>query len=290
MDSFLNRVLRLTTAPLLRVLDLGCGTGFASSTVLQRGAGRIGELVCADISPHMLAVCRSKLGSTPGVRFHLGGVESLGGEFGEFDLIITCSVLHHISDVPSFLRGLVQLMPSGGFYMMLHEPSARFYRNQACYEFYTRYRNSERSRRVLQILNPNAYVGKVRRLLAGKRRFNIEAETIRLLLQRQVIHSPLSLREVRQLVDIHVPPIHDGSFILGREGFDLGDLRSTYLSGLSLVEDCSYGFLGTVYEGSAPWHWRRRARRLSLRYPSDGAQFGALWRRPADSRQVSHVL
>src|SRR5438270_786984 len=72
MDSFLQTILRVTTGRTLRILDFGCGTGFASEMVVQRAQSHIRQLVCADISPHMLAICRAKLGSMPGVHFHLG--------------------------------------------------------------------------------------------------------------------------------------------------------------------------------------------------------------------------
>lgn len=41
-------------------LDVGCGTGFLAEAWLAGAAGRIGRLVCLDVSPDMLAVARSK--------------------------------------------------------------------------------------------------------------------------------------------------------------------------------------------------------------------------------------
>jgi len=283
MDLFLQKVLQANADGELRILDLGCGTGFASRVVLHRAGRFVEQVVCADISPHMLAACRAKLGSTPGVRFHLGDVASLQGVHERFDLIITCSVVHHIKDIQSFFSSLVRLMPPGGFYMMLHEPSRRFYRNRICNDIYQRYRRAAKRRSLLRLFNPRAYLGRLQKLLLGWRSFRIERETSRLLVERNVIHSHLTIREVRQLVDIHVPPIDEGSFGAGLEGFDIGELRSTCLSGLNLVAHRSYGFLGTFHEPSAPCRWRRQATQLSLEYPDDGACFGSLWRRPLDS-------
>ena len=285
MDLLLEKILRVTGDRKLRILDMGCGTGFASQVILGRARDLIQQVVCADISPHMLGACRAKLASTPEVRFHLGDVASLQGMHDQFEIVMTCSVVHHVKDIQSFFSALLRLITPGGFYMMLHEPSRRFYRNPICNEVYERYRDAAKRRALLRLFSPSAYVRKLRRLLLGWQSFSIEHETARLLIERNIVHCHLTTREVRQLVDIHVPPIDEGSFLVGLEGFDISELRSTYLSDLNLVADHSYGFLGTFCERSAPYDWRRRARELSLEYPDDGACFSSLWQRPLDSPQ-----
>jgi len=108
------------------VLDVGCGTGFASSTLLENHSLNIRRLVCGDISPHMLQICRAKLGPRPNVECVQGDIESLSRKFSSFDVVMSCSVVHHVPDLPSFYKHVKKLVSPGGFYMMLHEPSRRF--------------------------------------------------------------------------------------------------------------------------------------------------------------------
>lgn len=280
MDEVLSTVLETFSGP-ISALDVGCGTGFASQLLLQRAGVRIGRLVCSDISPHMLDLCRKKLDGSHNVAFVLGGIETVAARYPGFDLVTTCSVVHHVVDLRGFLRLIGGQLAPGGFYMMLHEPSSRFYRNPECTRLLHRYKRSIRRRRLRRFLDPRNYYSRLR--IVTRRPapvLSLEARTARLLLERNVIRSPMDEREVRQLVDVHVPPIHTGSFMLGSQGLDLDELESQYLKDLSLLKFRTYGFLGTEYEKAAPSAWQARARLLACRYPGEGAQFCALWRKP----------
>jgi ubiquinone/menaquinone biosynthesis C-methylase UbiE len=92
----------------LRVLDVGCGTGFASITVLRTlGTERVDQLVCIDPSPHMLAICEGKLAPfSCDKHLHAKDIAQLLDQKPAFDLIVTNSVLHHVFDLGAFLRHL----------------------------------------------------------------------------------------------------------------------------------------------------------------------------------------
>jgi 2-polyprenyl-3-methyl-5-hydroxy-6-metoxy-1,4-benzoquinol methylase len=263
----------------LRVLDVGCGTGFASEALLQNRELSVSYLVCSDISPHMLDVCRAKLNGRSHVRFVQGDIEFLSREFPPFDVIVTCSVIHHLPVLSSFFAHLKNLLVPGGAYMMLHEPSRRFYENPECLHLLQEYQSYTRLRAKLRYFNPLRYLRKAIRLFTRPSGLCLESKTSELLVERKLISRPLTKGQVRQLVDIHVPPIHSDRFHIGSQGFDLGRLAGQYLPGFSLTKFRSYGFLGTEFEDVAAKRWQARARRLARLYPDDGAQFGALWRR-----------
>jgi SAM-dependent methyltransferase len=227
----------------------------------------------------MLEICRRRFQGRPEVQLVGGDIESVSRKFSSFDVVMTCSVIHHVADLSSFFAHLSQLVAPGGVYLMLHEPSQRFYANPDCLQLFEEYQRSKRRRARLRYLNPRRYLRKVSHFLARRATPCLESKTIELLLQRHVIRWPLKKEEVQQLVDIHVPPVHAGRFAIGSGGFDMTNLAVKYLPGFVPVCFRSYGFLGTEFEEVVGERWRARARRLARLYPEDGAQFSALWRR-----------
>lgn len=100
------------------VLDVGCGTG-----VLTRLAARIvgdkGEAVGIDPSPAMLQVARRNANAeASGARFKVAAIEALPFENGQFDVVFSSCMLHHLA--PQLKRaGLAEvhrvLKPGGRF-------------------------------------------------------------------------------------------------------------------------------------------------------------------------------
>lgn len=280
LQEFGTLVKKCLAGKTMRVLEVGCGTGFASWMLCATCRLEIASLVCSDISPHMLEICRRKFEGRPGVQFVEADLEHLSRSFSPFEMVLTCSVVHHVADLTSFFVHLRKLLAPGGFYMMLHEPSRRYYANSNCLRFFEQYQTSRRRRARLRYLDPARYVRKAIRLVERATTPCMESKVSELLLKRNVIQWPLTQREVRQLVDIHVPPIHTGTFFMGSEGLDLHALRQRYLAGFVPVCFRSYGFLGTEFEEVAGRCWQAKALELARRYPEDGAQFSALWRAP----------
>lgn len=281
-DEFVAFVLSSVNRRRLRILDIGCGTGFASQSIIERLGGQIAQLVCSDISLHMLEQCRKRIGGQSAVSFVLGDIDSVRSQFPAFDLVVTCSVVHHIPDVPGFLHSVCELVDAGGFYLMMHEPSDRFYRNPFCKEVLDRFSPKTGYRRPGRFTDPRGYHRRLKKWLgmpAPNVQPSLEKQTSQLLLSRGAIQSPLSEREVRQLVDIHVPAIHSGSFTIGYEGFDVDDLKSRCLPGFVIRKFHSYGFLGPYFVGGLSPHWRRLTKQLAAKYPDDGAQFCTLWQK-----------
>ncbi len=261
----------------LRALDLGCGTGFASRALLQQWGPRVQQLLCSDISPHMLELCRKKLGNNPVVSFELKDIAAIASG-AAYDLVLTCSVVHHIAAPPEFFAHLARLVCPGGYYLMLHEPSRRFYQNAECLQLSERYRKAVERRRLLRYLNPAAYLRKLRQILTGQS-VPLEVQLNRLLIASRVIQSPLTRQEIGRLVDIHDPLVEPDALGLGQNGFLLDELASGLLSHFRLVTFKSYAFLGDLDTTSAPAKWREKARRLAARDPDDGASFCAAWQK-----------
>lgn len=107
-----------------RVLDLGCGSG-RDVYALSQLVGANGEVVGVDMTPEQLAVAeahvdwhRAKFGfARSNVRFMSGYIETLDAlslEPGSFDVIVSNCVLNLSVDKSAVLKGVFDLLKSGG--------------------------------------------------------------------------------------------------------------------------------------------------------------------------------
>lgn len=88
------------------ILDLGCGTGFFSLALKQRGA----YLFCVDTSKEALAIARNK--GLENIFFTAAPV--LPFEENKFDAVIVLDVLEHIEDDKSASREIFRVLKPGG--------------------------------------------------------------------------------------------------------------------------------------------------------------------------------
>ena len=122
LDSFFRRMIHKPeriyapyVKPGMRVMDIGCGAGFAS-VALADLAGNDGSVVCVDLQQEMLDLTKKKLeiaGTTSRVRFHLCAADSLNVD-GTFDFVNAFWMVHEVPDVSNFLRQVHSCLNPGG--------------------------------------------------------------------------------------------------------------------------------------------------------------------------------
>ena len=261
----------------LRVLDLGTGTGFAASMVLQAYGNRVENIVCQDLSSDILSVCRSRISQiTSKAAFIACDVESLSGQMEPFDLVTTNSVLHHVLNLPTFFRIIQGLVKPGGFYIAGHEPSSKFYENKQLYRWTRLYR---KWRRLRQIVSPDFYLRKIKLKSVP---LNIEGLTNQELLRLGVINAPFAPGIIRQLVDIHVPPSSPATPYWGEPGFSASELCDKYLPDFRLYGTTTYPHIKEAH-GRMGVLWRSMDKVLSDKYPAFGANFLMAAQRVSDN-------
>ena len=99
-------VAALPDPPYRRVVDAGCGTGFASLAMVRRAGAR--HLVGVDVSAEMVARYRERLGGLEGVAVeaHVADVLDMPVDPGSADAVVSTMALHWLPD----RRGAVRAM------------------------------------------------------------------------------------------------------------------------------------------------------------------------------------
>jgi 2-polyprenyl-3-methyl-5-hydroxy-6-metoxy-1,4-benzoquinol methylase len=93
-----------------RAVDLGCGTGRHANLL----ANRFHDVLAVDISEPMLAFAREHR-SAPTIRYERRHLETVTPDRdGQFDLVLSAYVLHHVPNPALVLDGIRELVAPGG--------------------------------------------------------------------------------------------------------------------------------------------------------------------------------
>jgi len=99
-----------------RVLDAGCGVGYGTALLADRGAG---SAIGVDLSAAALEVARSRF-DRPNVRWIREDCVELreAGRAGPFDLIVNFENLEHVGDPARFLDRVASLLAPDGVFLV----------------------------------------------------------------------------------------------------------------------------------------------------------------------------
>lgn len=249
----------------IHMLDIGCGTGLASDSLLKSKLGpRIRQITLLDTSSAMLQRARARAEGW-GVPFtiHEGLLNTLPPQ--PYDLIVTCSVLHHVPDVSAFLRDVKDRQSPGGVFMHLQDPNGETVNSITL---------AARRRQVatdlpewMQRLAPSRILGRLYRELTGNQGEDYISKTNRELIRLGVLTNPLTVRELFSITDIHV---QDG------EGISIRGI-SPFMSAYALISQTYYGYFGAL-ASTLPARLRREEDSLSAKRDPDGMFLAAAWK------------
>ncbi len=106
--------------PGMRVMDVGCGAGFAALS-LARQVGDTGKVLAVDVQPEMLAKVEKRarnLGLADRIDTHLCPKDSLQVE-GPFDLVNAFYMAHEVPDTEHFLREIKACLAPKGIFLVI---------------------------------------------------------------------------------------------------------------------------------------------------------------------------
>jgi SAM-dependent methyltransferase len=124
-DQVLGKMRKLlgpSPGPFGRALEVGAGTGYFSLNLML--AGVVGDAVCTDVSPGMLAALeRNAARLELDVQTAACDAAALPFPDGSFDLVTGHAVLHHLPDVDASFREFARVLRPGGTLFFAGEPS-----------------------------------------------------------------------------------------------------------------------------------------------------------------------
>jgi len=94
--------------PGMRVLEVGCGTGYFTQELARSGA----DVIAIDVSPELLEIAKANC-SAPNVRYEIQNAYTLSYPDAVFDSVVGSSVLHHL-EIEAALREIYRVVKLGG--------------------------------------------------------------------------------------------------------------------------------------------------------------------------------
>ncbi|MEO0078624.1 MAG: methyltransferase domain-containing protein [candidate division WOR-3 bacterium] len=121
---------RMAVGPGMRVVEVGCGTGYMSLEVARRIQPK-GVLFCVDIQPQMIEKTRAKLehAGLDDVHFFVASADKLPFDIYDADLVFFVTVLGEVPDRLAALREALRVLRPGGVLSIsefLPDPHYRF--------------------------------------------------------------------------------------------------------------------------------------------------------------------
>jgi len=260
----------------IRLLDYGAGTGFATLQVLNSCLGpSVKEVVCFDLSPAMIQICKEKMNSYSGITFtflsDVSGREGLKAQ-QPFDLVVTNAVLHHLLDVEGFLKDVQQYVDGSGFYIAGHEPNYNFYVNSYLVKVTKAF---QRYKRIRQRLTLRYWLHKTG---IKKSFYDLASITNTELMHGGIIQQSIPVNLLHKLVDIHVPFGISKDQPWGEIGFKDSSIAHWLGNDFELKGIYTYSHIKDGLANS-DWYWKRRLPQLKASYPRDGADALMIFKR-----------
>lgn len=248
----------------LRILVLGCGDPFVG-----RDSTYAVQVVEESLAADQIEIV-DRCEVTPSC-----WDDRVAHRFGTYDLVVSHSLVHFLAELVPFFQFIERVTAPGGYYVMGHEPSARFWKNADCLSALR-----DRQRDELRRRRWSRWPGLIGRILGKRQRKPTLHDAINAALRERFgFSSTLTAQEIDRLVDLHRPKEFPETFRIGSDGFDDDELRQQYLTGWQRQWMGSSGHVGYADARRLGAKWQTRDATLRRQFPLDGTSFTAVWQK-----------
>jgi ubiquinone/menaquinone biosynthesis C-methylase UbiE len=98
-----------------KYLEVGCGAGAVCHYV---AAEHRLDVTGTDVDPHQVELARKEIGDNEKIRFLEASATDLPFPDGEYDIVLSYMVLHHISDWMDALKEIRRVLKPSGYYVI----------------------------------------------------------------------------------------------------------------------------------------------------------------------------
>lgn len=249
----------------LRMLDFGCGTGFATEQVLNSSLkDKFSKIICYDLSPDMIQICNQKFNTINSIEYlsDRSGFENLKNETGKFDVIICNSLIHHILDHKELFKVFKDSLTENGIVIIGHEPNKNFYQNKTLQRVSNIYRLYKKAMAKLGSFFTTMSItiedSDVCKLTYDK------------LIEKEYITETFPKYIIQKFIDIHVPMNTLKKQPWGELGFNKDFFKISSENNLQVINQISYNHIKDQ-QAYKSLLWRAIAKILQKIYPNDGA-------------------
>ena len=175
-------------APLMRIVDLGCGTGKQTRALHEQLQAR--ETIGLDQSLKMLE-SQASTALPAGLHFEVGTIEEFPGSYGTFDLVFSNAALHWVDNHDALLPRLVSAVGPRG-QLAFQVPAMH---DEPCHEVAERLAAAEPFRSALHGWQLFHAVQTPRRYAQILHRLGFDALDVRLMIYPHVLPGPEAVVE-----------------------------------------------------------------------------------------------
>lgn len=247
----------------LKLIDIGCGTGLGSESLINSKIGEnIENIHLLDTSKKMLekAEIRAKKW---GKRYTLKH-SSIEEVKEKYDIVIVCSVLHHIPNIDNFLKNICRILTPWGILINLQDP---------CYDFIQTPGYMKRRMDYIQEKTANKLYlirEKLRNIKNNFQKRKMIAEVNKILLAKKIIKKKMTAQELWSITDIHVKDSKQKE-----KGISLQQLKRKNHN-LKLLSERSYGFFGEL-KSNLHGKYKKEEEYLIQKHELTGRNLSCMW-------------
>jgi SAM-dependent methyltransferase len=123
-------IARMRVSPDARVLDVGCGSGWATRMLAEYAFN--GRVTGIDISDEMISIARASSQSQPNVDFEIASAEQLPFNDHEFTHAFSMESLYYYRNIPKALKEIHRVLKSGGLFVAVVD---LYWENEATHQW-----------------------------------------------------------------------------------------------------------------------------------------------------------